>query len=252
MPSKFKIQISNPCHEEWEGMQADLNGRFCSSCQKTVVDFTCFSDTELKDWFDQNRGNSCGRFKPGQLDRYIGKEKHSYFKLFKPGLIAASLFAFLNFPKPVFAQGAPRIEAHKSANKQAADHKGDAYTFIKGKVSDQNGNGLNHIKIELKQQNVKVQSAADGSFYIKIGKPKNKTINELIFTSAAFETKNYYFVIGEEQEISIVLQPWKPVNNVEQPVSSEIAALLSGTLGGISIKSTFTRKITSGFMRIFK
>jgi hypothetical protein len=111
---------------------------------------------------------------------------------------------------------------------------------------------LNNIEIELKQQNIKVKSAADGSFYIKIGKPKNKTINELIFTSAAFETKNCYFIVGEEKEISIVLQPWRQTNTVGQPTSSDIATSLSGTLGGISIKTTFTRKIANGFMRIFK
>lgn len=47
MPSKFKIQISNPCHEEWEGMQTNLNGKFCDSCQKTVTDFTRFTDAAL-------------------------------------------------------------------------------------------------------------------------------------------------------------------------------------------------------------
>jgi hypothetical protein len=61
MPSKFKIQISNPCHEEWEGMQSLADGKFCHSCQKSVIDFTYFTDSELKRWFNENRGNSCGR-----------------------------------------------------------------------------------------------------------------------------------------------------------------------------------------------
>jgi len=54
MPSKFKIQISNPCHEEWAGMEADSNRKFCTSCQKSVTDFTHFTDAELKQWFNQN------------------------------------------------------------------------------------------------------------------------------------------------------------------------------------------------------
>jgi len=51
MPSKFKIQISKPCHEEWEGMQTNLNGKFCGSCQKSITDFTYFTDAALKHVF---------------------------------------------------------------------------------------------------------------------------------------------------------------------------------------------------------
>jgi len=32
------LQIANPCHENWESMNAREQGRYCQSCRKTVVD----------------------------------------------------------------------------------------------------------------------------------------------------------------------------------------------------------------------
>jgi hypothetical protein len=99
MPSKFKIQISNPRQEAWAVMQTDANGKFCGSCQKSVVDSTHFSDRDLYDWFIKKQGKSCGRLKPEQLDRLINVKENYALNRFKPSLIVASLLAFLSFPK---------------------------------------------------------------------------------------------------------------------------------------------------------
>ena len=253
MPSKFKIQISNPCHEEWAGMQADTNGKFCSSCKKSVIDFTHFTDAELKRWFNQNPGNSCGRFKPEQLDRYIGGKAAPFFKIFKPSLIAASIFAFLSIPKFTYAKYVRPLETeYKIQQSQVLGDVEGEYTFIKGRVYDQNGIGLNHINIELKDQNIYAETAADGSFYIKIRKPKNRTIAELTFTSNAFVTKKSLFLLGEEKEISIVLQYAMQMDFTNKMVVDKVSEQLEGRLGGISIKTTVSRRIVSGVINIFR
>ncbi|WP_426328327.1 hypothetical protein [Pedobacter sp. R-06] len=252
MPSKFKIQISNPCHEEWAGMQADSNGKFCSSCQKSVIDFTHFTDTELKRWFNQNQGNSCGRFKPEQLDRYIGGKTVAFFKVFKPSLIAASIFAFLSIPKLGYAKHVDALETGFLQYKQVSEDLEMEYTFIKGRVYNLEGIGLNHINIELKNQNIYAETAADGSFYIKIKKPRNSTIGELIFTSNAFETKKSLFLLGEEKEISVVLQHAMQMDFINKMVVDKISEQLEGRLGGISIKTTVSRRIVSGVINIFR
>jgi len=253
MPSKFKIQISNPCHEEWEGMQTNLNGKFCGSCQKTVVDFTRFTDAALKHWFNENQGSSCGRFKPEQLDRYIGEKNQSFFKIFKPGLIAASVFAFVSIPKLTYAQYIKPLEAEcKNQHNQASDGIEGEYTFIKGRVYDQDGIGLNNINIELNGQYMYAKTAADGSFYIRIKKPQNRTIGELIFTSNAFETKKNLFVFGEDKEISVVLQHAMQVDFTNQIVADKLSEQLVVRLGGISIKTTVTRGIVRRVLNIFR
>ncbi|MGQ7854939.1 hypothetical protein ACUN24_11935 [Pedobacter sp. WC2501] len=253
MPSKFKIQISNPCHEDWEGMQSDVNGKFCGSCQKTVIDFTRFTDAALKHWFNENQGSNCGRFKPEQLDRYIGEKNQSFFKIFKPGLIAASVFAFLSVPKFTYAQYIKPLEAEcKIQHNQASGDIEGEYTFIKGRVYDQDDIGLNNINIELNGQHIYAKTAADGSFYIRMEKPKNRTIGELIFTSNTFETKKSFFLLGEEKEISVVLQPAMYMDFTNQILADKLSEKLVGRLGGISIETTVTRRIVRRVINIFR
>lgn len=64
----MKIHIPSPCHENWNAMTANEKGRFCGSCQKTVVDFTHFSTTDIQNYFTKHYGQKvCGRFKNEQL-----------------------------------------------------------------------------------------------------------------------------------------------------------------------------------------
>jgi hypothetical protein len=68
----YKISIPKPCFESWENMTPDGTGRYCLSCQKTVVDFTTWGDDAVKRYFLQYQNNAvCGRFKKVQLDRII-------------------------------------------------------------------------------------------------------------------------------------------------------------------------------------
>ncbi len=142
MPAKFKIQITNPCHEKWGEMQPDTNGKFCGSCQKAVIDFTQFSDGDLQNWFNKNQGESCGRFKPDQLGRLIQGKSSYTINRFKPGLVAASLLAFLSFPKLVNANSAKapytQTEGEKAKPFLAAKEVlTDTLRTIKGHVVDQ-------------------------------------------------------------------------------------------------------------------
>jgi hypothetical protein len=69
MERKHKITIPEPCHENWDKMTPNENGRFCLSCSKTVVDFTSMLPNEIQHFFIQNqKTNVCGRFKKSQLD----------------------------------------------------------------------------------------------------------------------------------------------------------------------------------------
>ncbi|QDK78181.1 hypothetical protein EXU85_06045 [Spirosoma sp. KCTC 42546] len=65
------IQIPQPCHERWDDMQPTERGRFCASCQKTVVDYTALSDQELVRLLSKAPETSCGRFRNEQLNRQL-------------------------------------------------------------------------------------------------------------------------------------------------------------------------------------
>lgn len=64
------IQIPEPCHQDWSGMQAQSNGRFCGSCEKIVVDFSDWEPEQILDYLKTNT-KTCGRFKITQLEQKV-------------------------------------------------------------------------------------------------------------------------------------------------------------------------------------
>jgi hypothetical protein len=43
----FAVTIPNPCHENWELMTPQEQGRHCKVCNKVVTDFTTMSNEEI-------------------------------------------------------------------------------------------------------------------------------------------------------------------------------------------------------------
>lgn len=69
-PHRAKIVITNPCSEDWNSMSPATDGRFCASCQKSVIDFSSKSDEEIKAFLKDKPGERlCGRFYTHQVER---------------------------------------------------------------------------------------------------------------------------------------------------------------------------------------
>ncbi len=69
-PADFIVRIPEPCHEDWNQMQPDAKGKFCSSCSKSVFDFTNKTDSEIKTILIEHKDQKvCGHFKKTQVDR---------------------------------------------------------------------------------------------------------------------------------------------------------------------------------------
>jgi len=175
MSSSFKIQIANPCKEQWELMQPHANGKFCGSCQKSVIDFTNFTDAELKRWFSENKGKNCGRLKPEQLDRLISAKDNYTLSRFKPSLIAASLLAFLSFPKlsdakvikPPFSQ-TERYHSSTAFEKKT-EILADTLKTIKGRVIDKDDKQpLPSVSVMVNQRLAFASTDEKGNFEIKL------------------------------------------------------------------------------------
>jgi hypothetical protein len=68
----FKISIPKPCFEGWDNMTPNEQGRFCTNCAKTVVDFSVMNDEAVQQYFISNYEQKiCGRFKNIQLQRIV-------------------------------------------------------------------------------------------------------------------------------------------------------------------------------------
>lgn len=67
----YILKIDKPCGENWDTMTDTENGKFCSSCSKSVIDFTQLTDNEVLQIIEQNSGKLCGRLTKEQLNRAI-------------------------------------------------------------------------------------------------------------------------------------------------------------------------------------
>ncbi|HEY4334672.1 MAG TPA: T9SS type A sorting domain-containing protein [Puia sp.] len=114
MKKNVQLHIPTPCHEDWEAMRPEEKGRFCSSCCKTVIDFSLMSDSEVLHYLGNTAGNVCGRFAGDQLRRDLlsppQRKRKSWmvWHILMMGLLfAARARGQGKTPKPVSHQVAP-------------------------------------------------------------------------------------------------------------------------------------------------
>lgn len=71
MKSKsIRYTIPEPCDKNWNEMMPEGNGRFCGSCEKSVVDFTHMPDFSIVNYLENHKHEKvCGRFTKPQLER---------------------------------------------------------------------------------------------------------------------------------------------------------------------------------------
>lgn len=178
--SNFQIKIPKPCSANWVSMNPSFNGRFCTNCQKEVIDFTIFSNAELYQYFEQSGDKVCGKFHPQQLDDFASAiPKKSNQTLFNVKVILVSCLTFLwnngyskSSPKPnLFYQedkkGIKRIDAQKSILDSV---------LISGKVVDSAGFSLPGARVFFKNTGSFVETDKEGRFKINVNKGKTATL----------------------------------------------------------------------------
>ncbi len=89
----IKLTVPNPCSEDWNGMTPNEEGRFCLKCNKTVIDFSTFSDKELYSFFLNSKGSFCGNFNSYQLEKLIRSPEPANGNVLHKLFLGASLAA---------------------------------------------------------------------------------------------------------------------------------------------------------------
>ena len=65
----MKLEIKEPCHEDWNKMKIGMTSRHCVSCDKSVMDFTKMHRAEIITYILSNSNdNVCGRMTRDQFD----------------------------------------------------------------------------------------------------------------------------------------------------------------------------------------
>jgi hypothetical protein len=202
---QIQLTIADPCHENWDKMSTAEKGRYCSSCQKQVIDFTNMGDLQLAAFFKKpSTGAVCGRFFADQLGREIEIPRKripwvKYFfqftlpaflisikataqgnvKLLKKDtitndvsvVISGNCFSQIQTPANMINPTLPLAFSAKAASQLALPEKlvvqpiADART-IKGKVVDDRGEPIVGATVVIKGTNKGTCTNAEGNFMI--------------------------------------------------------------------------------------
>ncbi len=104
-PQTIKLNIENPCHEDWDKMLPEEKGKFCQSCQKIVVDFSKMTNEQIIDFLNKSNEKVCGRVAKHQLNTPISNyviNKTPFFNKYVAGFLMA-----LGFYHPAKSQTTP-------------------------------------------------------------------------------------------------------------------------------------------------
>ena len=186
MSQPFQLQIAEPCHENWDNMSAAQQGRFCGSCQKTVVDFSRMTDDQVMQYFKNYTGNTCGRFDTEQLNKQYATPpppKSGWHKWALAMLASGIFFSAKAQPKPDKTKPGETCTKEPSMlrmGKVAPNYipvedrmvKGEIavkqHYELNGRVTDEAGNGIPYASVQLKNEKWGVSADSLGNFTLKI------------------------------------------------------------------------------------
>jgi hypothetical protein len=101
------LSIQNPCHENWAGMSGGQRARFCSSCRRTVHDFSQLTRREAAKLIRRSDGRLCGRIShDDQGEVMFRHEPHAKTMIQLAGISLLSVSAFAQTPAANAVPGA--------------------------------------------------------------------------------------------------------------------------------------------------
>jgi CarboxypepD_reg-like domain len=204
------LAIPTPCHEDWQKMTPAEQGRFCLSCQKTVMDFTGKTDREVAKYFEQGSANTCGRFRHDQLQRPLHAMQPNGFGnrlralgIMVPGLLLGGwaqaqnnkqLMGKVACPRPnttnvrqVLGDAAVVPATPKTLIGDTIVVENPAFHVIRGIVMDNDRNEpLIGANVVVENTALGTVTAMDGSYELKIpSSPMNPT---LVYSFTGYNT----------------------------------------------------------------
>lgn len=223
MRKAITINIPKPCDEDWNKMTPKEQGRHCSACNKTVIDFTSKTDEQVIKAFEKER-NLCGRFKAQQLNREMvlaRKDKNNYLSW-----VASGLFAFMALgQQDIHAQGEPRIVIVDSVKTQRVKGKIASSILnervVVGKVTTANDNlALPGVSVIIKGTTKEVKTDFDGFYSIKV-----KTGDILVFSYVGMMNEEIIITKNSNNDVGLELSVYMDEVVMGYPSKSYMAFL---------------------------
>lgn len=191
----MKIQIDEPCHENWDKMTPKEKGRFCGACQKLVIDLTSYSDQEVIDFFKEKRFNVCGQLNQNQIDRELVPAFDTSASKIRKSLLAASFAGSLLAVQPAMGQSSQVDSIEQKENGVGSEEEGNELReetmlfHITGKVVNSAGKPISGATIQINTDEAKTDK--NGKFEVSLG----------IYETEPLKVKAYIYAKGMETQI---------------------------------------------------
>lgn len=179
-----QITIPQPCNQPWSAMQQEGKEHFCSSCQKTVIDFTGYEDAAFLAYFQKTTETPCGRLTQRQLDLVIPVPPTF---LFRPANLYKYAAAGLLSITGITTQAQTVATIPTAQNPVAAGNRlttgeqaqQDTISF-RARVVDENNEGVAGASVHIMNNAGGTVTDVDGNFYLSVSvRERNSGVLEI-------------------------------------------------------------------------
>ncbi|MFM2362190.1 MAG: hypothetical protein RLZZ316_1092 [Bacteroidota bacterium] len=193
MNPKLQLHIPTPCHENWNAMTPQAQGRFCNACAKVVVDFSMMTDKEVLDYMNTATSNVCGRMSTEQLAKPLQAYpatrsfgwKYMWSLLVGSFLMTAKSYAQgkVVAQKPKTTQLPPVIRMGAVAYTQP--DKKSVPVKLEGVVVDENGQPISFASVIIKGTTKGTMANEKGFFSMPVSKINSN--DNLMISAVGYE-----------------------------------------------------------------
>lgn len=218
------VSIPQPCRQPWEDMTPEAHGRFCGNCQKSVIDFSDLSDSEILALLSDTSKKYCGRFKKSQLDRLVLPEQQA------TSLLPAAVLGLM------LAAGIPAVASATDNRPQYVSRDTTTSRILTGKVTDINGSIVPAVTVSIKGTNRGVLTDANGHYQLTVV-PSQQVV--LVFSYIGYE----------RLEVPVTAQPI--VDVVLKPDETRLLGDVVVAGGVRVVKATPWQRLKHGWQRLW-
>ena len=219
MSKSIRLQVPKPCHESWENMTEMDRGRFCSSCQKKVVDFSLMNDHQVLEYISKTKSGLCGHFSVDQLNRNISTQKKTkliWYKYLLHVMIPALLMTNKSSGQTKITGDTitctqqninPNSMDGRLTGKLATSASQEKEFAITGRVIDEKNNPIEGATVFIKGSRKGVASDGNGFFLLTVNKTEMVT---LVFSSVGYIQIEKKIDVSKEENTNTVVMKMSP------------------------------------------